>query len=152
MNWFEDENKELDKVTVNELEELCSAIRDSRAECDRIKAESKNANEKLDGLEKKLMGCLTALGKDSYKSDVGNFSINHRTSVRVPQGDDRVVFFEWLKEKGYYDSYVTVNSQSLNSLYRQEFDRAKEEGSLDSFSIPGIGEPTINEILSFRKA
>jgi hypothetical protein len=152
MSWYEDENKELDKVTISELEELCLAIKNQREECDRIKMEAKAANEKLDELEKKMMGCLSALGKNSYKSDVGLFTVTHRISVRVPQGDDKAAFFEWLKEKGYYDSYVTVNSQSLNSLYRQEFEKAKAEGSLDSFSIPGIGEPTINEVLSFRKA
>ena len=151
MDWFNAEEV-LDNVTVEQLEQLCELIRAQREKAEEAKKAYSDENTKLEQLEMRLINVLKDLGKDSYKSNVGTFSVSYRTSVRVPQGDDKFKFFEWLKERGLYDGIVSVNSQTLNSLYRSEFDRAKEEGRLDEFKIPGIGDPTINPILSFRKA
>lgn len=152
-NWYESENPVAPPdISVGQLEELCNKISEQRKVCDEISAKHKAENQILDSLEKGLLVALETLGKDSYKSNVGTFSINHRTSIKVPQGDDKMEFLHYLRDRGIHDAMVTVNSQTLNGWYRQEFEQARSEGRLMEFKIPGIGEPVINKIISFRKA
>lgn len=153
MNWYDEENPVVpENLSVNQLEELCDKISQQRAVCDEISSKHKLENQKLDALEKSLLAALEAMHKDSYKSNVGTFSVTHRTSVRVPQGDEKLEFLDYLRSRGVHDAMVTVNSQTLNGWYRQEFDAAKANGTLLEFKIPGLGEPTINKLISFRKA
>lgn len=151
--WYESETPAVpSNLTIAELEDLCSRIAEQRRVCDEISARHKEENKKLDLMENGILAALEQLGKDNYRSNVGTFSITHRTSVKVPQGDDKMSFLDYLKERGIHDSMVTVNSQTLNGWYRQEFEQARSEGRLMEFSIPGIGEPVINKLISFRKA
>ncbi len=144
--------KPLEETTVGELENLCSKIAEQRNICDEASSKLKTENQNLDALEIRLMETLSALNKDNYKSNVGTFSITHRTSVRIPQGDDREAFFGYLKEIGAFDALITVNSKTLNGWYSKQFEAAKDSGNVMDFRVPGLGEPSISEHLSFRKS
>lgn len=73
-----------------------------------------------------------------------------RTSVKVPaEQDARDQFFSYLKDRGLYDSLITVNSQTLNAMYRRECEAAFERGELAP-EIPGLAEPTIYYDLQVR--
>ena len=139
------------EVSVASLEALAKQIADQRLVCDQAQMVRKEADKKLDELEFKMIETLNALGKDAYLSEVGRFGISHRTSIRLPVGEDREKFFNYLKETGQFDKLIGINSNTLNAWYKTEFERAKEEGRVDSFSIPGLGEPSLTEILSLRK-
>jgi hypothetical protein len=150
MNWYDNEAIP-DDVTVAQLDELCVAVSEQRKVCDAISEQSKLENAKLTKLEEKVLVLFEKLGKDSYNSPVGNFSISHRMSVRIPQGEERGKFFAYLQDRGIFTDMITVNHQTLNSFYRAEFEAAKTRGEGQEFSLPGIGEPNIARILSFRK-
>jgi len=56
--------------------------------------------------------------------------------ARVPKTDeDKAAFFQWLKDMEYYDAYITVNSQSINSLVKKEFELNKDT---PDYQIPGL--------------
>jgi trans-2-enoyl-CoA reductase len=77
-------------------------------------------------------------------------SVYTKASCKIPQDPmDKQALFDWMQEKGIYDAYRTVNSQSLNSLVKHEYDLAKERGEFD-FKIPGL-EIQQQTILSVRK-
>lgn len=140
------------QVTVAQLEELSQAIAAQREACDMAEQVKKAENKKLDDLEKKMMGLLNTAGKLNYHSNVGTISITTRESVRLPQTmEEKMAFFDYLKSKGIFEEMVSVHSATLNSFYKTEKELAAERGEL-VFSLPGIGEPSRQEILSFRKA
>lgn len=140
-------------VTVQELETICEEIANQRKKVDAAEVVKKGENQILADLEKRLLAVFTAEGKTSYQSKVGTLSVSYRASFKTPKEDsDREAFFSYLKEKGVYDRLITVNSQTLNSFCKQEMEAATERGEGLDFSIPGIESPTLNEVLSFRKA
>jgi hypothetical protein len=104
-------------------------------------------------LEAKILTTLEQHEMSSYKSAHGTVIRSVRYSVRVPKDiEAKVEFFKWLNDKGrdVYWTYTTINSQSLNSLYKAEMEAAKEAGDFD-FAIPGLGAPEGQPILSRRK-
>lgn len=140
-------------VTLNDLEALCAQIATERSICDQISAVKKEQDRKLEDQERKLLDLLRALEKTSYQSKVGTFSVSHRLSVRIPGTPEaRTAFFDYLKNRGLFEQMITVNSATLNSFYKNEFEIAKEQGDGMDFEMPGIGEPSISETISFRKA
>lgn len=152
MDYWNDETKEATKdVSVKDLDNLCTQIRDQRAKADEVRAALKREQGALDELEQRFIATLEQLGKTSYDAADARFGISYRSSVRVPQGDDRERFFNFLKETGEFDSLITVNSQTLNGWYKQKFESAKESGELLDFKVPGLDEPTLSPVLSVRK-
>lgn len=140
-------------MEINDFELLVKSLVDQRAETARVKSLHSAEVKKEEDLELKILEVLKEEGKDSYKSEFGTVSISHRTSFKVPQSpEDRVLFFNYLKDKGVFDNLITVNSATLNSFCKVELEQAIEKGEALDFAIPGILPPTVGEIISFRKA
>jgi len=138
-------------MTIDEMNRLCEDIATTRDTVAEISREKKEAQERLDELEATLLQQMLDAGMHHYASPVGKFGLSARTSVKTPKTpEDRAKFFEWLKSIGVYDQTITVNSQTLNALYRKELEQAQAEGR-DDVQIPGITEVKVNTILSFRR-
>lgn len=139
-------------ITIADFEAICAKMAVQRTACDMASDALKRENAKLAELEKQVMESLKSIDKDSYQSESGTVYISHRMSVTVPKlPEDREAFFSYLKNVGLYESMITVNSQTLNSFYKAEFEAAKESGRGLDFAIPGIKEAKINEVIGFRK-
>ncbi len=140
-------------ITVDEIEGLAKALADKRLEVEELKAPLKIANEELEALEQKIVGALKEVGKDSYKSEYGTITRVNKFRVNLPQGEDKMKFFEFLKTRGLFEGLATVNSNSLNSFFMEEWENAKKDDPMAAlnFSLPGICEPKSYETLSFRK-
>lgn len=142
---------EVQSITVDQLTRQCQKIADLRWEESQLSMTKKKVTEELELAEKEMLEMLNQSGLKNFKSPVGTVSISHRTSVKTPKTEeDRQAFFEYLKSKGLYDTMISVNSATLNSFYKAEFEEAKERGD-DDFEIPGIKEVTIDQNLSFRR-
>lgn len=129
-------------VTVEQLKLKCERAFDLRSEVDMKKAELSAIQKDLDEIENEIVAVLEELGLKSFKSSTGTVETRVRQSVKVPQGDGRVEFFNYLKERGLFDSLITVNSQTLNAWYKQEAEVAQEEKRM--LVIPGLEMPTSN--------
>ena len=137
------------EITVEQLDELCRDVVRTR---DDYEAAKKTSNE-YDAIHKKakaeLMDALNKLGKKSYAVDgLGTVSKVERLKVNVPKDlESRKEMIDYFLGQGENISskYLTVNSMSLNSWYRQE----AENDPL--FELPGVGEPTLDEYLQVRK-
>lgn len=147
------EDKPVDTMTLSDLEKQCAEIAAQRLLCEQAAGAKKVEDEKLATLEGKMMETLTALGRDSFQSKVGTFYKTHKMSFRLPKDpSDKEAYFKYLQNQGVYDAMVTVNSMTHNSYCKQQFEIAQAEGKGLDFKIPGVGEPTILENLSFRKS
>lgn len=142
-------------ITVEELEAHCKSIADLRNEIDADKAALSKKSEQLEEMELKAIAMLKDLNKTSYKSNHGQIIRTEKWRVNLPQSDeDRAAFFQYLKDKGLFDKMISVNANTLNSFWKQEFENVKENAPEEAltFSIPGIGEPKLHETLSFRRS
>lgn len=145
----------MEAITVANVEELAKKIQDKRAEKEAKAAELAECNKELVELEQLAVRTLRELGKTSYKSEYGTITRTEKWRVNLPSTPEaREEFFAYLKEKGIFEKMITVNSNSLNAFYMQEWDASKDPNdpmaSLD-FRIPGIEEPKLYETMSFRK-
>lgn len=138
-------------TTIQEMEQIVQEIAELRSQEAQASLAKKGITEKLEAAELKMITILTEAGIPSFRGSSGLVSISHRTSVKTPKTlEDREKFFSYLKERGVYDSMISVNSQTLNSFYKSEIELAQQEGR-DGFEVPGLNEVTIQETLSFRK-
>jgi len=137
-------------VTVEDMDKLVAELREARAEADEKDAIATEANKKVKALEGRCVAFLKELKRDNYNTPDGTIYIQKKWTVQTPKTDeDKKSFFGWLEEQGIYWAYATVNSQSLNSLYKTKVEEATERGEM--LSIPGIGAPSLYEGLGFRK-
>jgi hypothetical protein len=134
---------------MNAQVEQIARLREKEAEASAAKSV---ITKELEAAELKMMGMLQEGGLTNYRSPMGLVSVSFRTSVRTPKTpEDREKFFAFLRQRGLYDALITVNSQTLNSFYKDEFEQAKQRGDV-AFEIPGIKEVTMTPNISFRRS
>lgn len=144
-------------VTLQEINELCAEIIAEKERKKEAETVASNHESRIKELETKLMLLFEENELTSYVSPSGRFTIAQKESVTTPKdAESKEKFFEYLKEKGIYWDFVTVNSQKLNGFYREEreeFMKRLEAGEVDGFdfNIPGIGEPSIFKYFHFTK-
>lgn len=143
-----------EQVTVAMLDKLVEDIFAKKREIEASELVTTNLNKEKSALEMKCVNYLKALGReeDGYSTKHGFVGIQKKWRVNMPSTDaDKAALFDWMRAQGIYDRYATVNANSLNSLYMQEWEKAKREGRGIEFSMPGIGERKLSEILGTRK-
>lgn len=137
-------------MDVTELDAVVQSLGELRKEADEKKAALTEVNKKITALEDQIVKHLKDMKRDSYQTPFGTAYIIQKWNVKTPKTDeDKKAFFSWLEENEIFLAYATVNSQSLNALYREKMQAAKDSGEL--LSIPGLEAPTLYEGLGFRK-
>lgn len=137
---------------VSEFETLIKKIMEKRAEIEKQSEVLKSLNKDLTELKGTAVAYLNQEGKSSYKGEAGTVSIRQKWNVTVPKtAPDKKALFDWLKEENLFEQYATVNSISLNSLYKSKLEDAEARGEGMGFSIPGVQAPTLFEDLAIRK-
>ena len=141
---------ELDDITLKEFELLCDLEHACRVKADALEEQLKAVRENLSQAQYKIIAYLKQYEKNSYKTRHGNYIIQQRWTTSMPKDpEDREKFFGYLKDKGIFEHLITVNHQTLNSWFKQEFEAAKDEQNFD-FKVPGLSEPKVFETLSLR--
>ena len=143
-------------VTTEELDEAVNAMSDFKGEYEAKKKISNDAHHQYEESRARVISLLAKANKTKYEVDgVGKVSVSQQLKVKFPSDhDQRASFFKWLNESYGGDGFLTyasVNYNALNSLYNQEFERAKDEGTADDFTVPGIASPEHEPKLSFRR-
>jgi len=145
------ESSPMPEVTIKELENLSKELFDLYQEEEKLANELKVKRLFMTEKEVKFQALLESAGKDSYHSEIGTFSIVERKSVKIPKTiEAKSLLFSWLKEQNIYDEVVSINSQTLNKLYRESLEESEKKGDV-FFRIPGLEDPTISPYLSFRR-
>ena len=143
------------EVSVKDLDALVVTMSDAKDVYEEAKRVSNEKHAAYDSLRRKVLIHLEQLNKKSYKVDgIGTVGVKTELKVRYPETlDERKKFFEWMQAQGedLLLTKLTVNYQTLNSLYNEEFEKAAEEGRSAEFNIPGISEPASENTLTFRR-
>ena len=143
-------------MDIRELQEKIKALKEVRARYDEKKEQLAVEKEILDSLEADIIQAFEENDLTSFKLDgVANVSITHRLTVPTPKTvDEKRAFFAWVaanKGEEVRDAMMTVNSMTLNSFYKEEYNNLSDDDKL-LFQIDGIGAPSMMKSLSVRKA
>lgn len=154
INFFEEEQS-LDQLTVKQLDQLGFEIRMQLEKCEAMKETLSTETTRLENLKAKMIAYLEHFGKHHYPiPGVGAFTIRERQTVTIPKDSEtKKQFLQWLRSKGdeVYLTYVTVNHNTLQGIYNDEFETAVKEGRSGEFQIPGIGSPKLVKNLAVTK-
>lgn len=143
---------ESQQVTVRDLDLLVEELFQKRTEIEAIEEKLTEANKAKMAIEMKAVKYLKELGRDKYSTPLGTISIRESWKVKKPATpEDSDKLFAYLRERGIFDSLVSINHNTLNAFYTREWEIAKEEGNGFDFAIPGIDQPKLFESLYVLK-
>ena len=143
-------------MEIKDLQEKIRKLKTERDQYDAMKATLDQIGSACDSLEAEILAHLEENGMSNFRVDgVALISVVEKLSVKTPKTpEEKKAFFNWLEETKGSEvllHYQTVNSQSLNSFYKAEFESKSDEEKL-TFNMPGIGAPTMSKKLSVRIA
>ena len=109
--------------------------------------------EEFERLQGKIVMALKEQERDTYASPRGRVTISEKWRVKLPVDDAaKEQLFKHLTERGIFMKYATVNANSLNSLFMQDWEAAKRIDGGIGFLMPGVEAPTLAETLHITKA
>lgn len=143
-------------VSVSKVDALVKVYRELRDRKDELSQELKTLNEEVDLVESKLLDVLNKTGKKNWEvPGAGLVYKSVKLEVRFPEKIEDRKKVEAYVRKQYGEemrgTLFTINYQSLNKFFKEEYDKACERGQGDSFKIPGLDSPTSREIIGFRR-
>jgi len=142
-------------VSIDDMTEAVRVLREAKTAYDAKKLESNALHADMKALEERVMGLMKLAGLSEFTATgYGKVSLSELMSVKTPKSpDEKKAFFNWVRENmgddAYY-AYMSVNSNSLNSMYKQKVEEYGERGEI--LSVDGLEEPTSYTKLSLRKA
>ena len=144
-----------EKVSIDDMDNAVKKLRDAKLKYDEAVATKNESYARYQDAQEATMALLKRAGKDEYTvKGFGKVSIKEELSVKTPKSpEEKEAFFNWIKDTmgdDAYFSYMTVNSNSLNSLYKQKVEEAGARGEI--LDVPGLEAPTSYTKLSLRKA
>ena len=139
------------KIDMGEFQALCQKAWEQRQKVDEMVRLQGEESKKLEELKAKVLAYLEHYELEKqHIPGFGTLSVQNRFSVKVPQGDNKLTFFEYLKENGMFEAMATIHSNTLNSWFKEKQEEALAKGILD-FKVPGIDEAKLVKTLGFRK-
>lgn len=149
-DWNEESSEEM---SVQDMDALIADMKAKKAAYKDQDAEAKKLYADYSEAEAKVIAMLEKTNRDVFISGDGTrVSLSYAMSVQTPKTvDEKIAFFNWLREnkgKEVADAYMTVNSNSLNSLYNELTEEWARKGEV--LSVPGLSEPVARKKLSVR--
>lgn len=132
-------------------QKLTKEAAELRQVIDQDKISLKNKESRLSEIQGQILRALEVTEMDSIKAHGFTFYPETKSSVKTPKTTEaKKALFDFLEQKGIFHEFASVNSQSLNALYKTLANEALENGDLD-FQMPGIEPPTEYTRLKMRK-
>ena len=152
---MENQNWEVKKeISIAEMTDAVEKLGGAKVIYQENKKIADSSYEVYKEAENKVMQLLEDSGLDTYTvTGVGKVTVSHQLSVQTPKTpEEKEAFFNWVRremgEDSYY-AYMTVNSQTLNSLYKNMVAEYGADGKV--LNIDGLKPATTFTKLSFTK-
>jgi 2,3-bisphosphoglycerate-independent phosphoglycerate mutase len=152
-DWDQQDAAPKQALTVEQMDQLVVDLKAKEIQYEEAKTLSDALYAEYTQAKARIIEALESTNRDVFISSTGvRVTLSHAMSVQTPKTtDEKVAFFKWLREnKGdeVADAYMTVNSNSLNSLYNTLTEEWAQRGEV--LTIPGLGEPVSRKKLSVR--
>ncbi len=145
-DWFQEDEVDLDAVTLKEFEDLCGALYAQKQVVEEAEELLKEKKEQLEKLKNKVLSYLIHYKKDNYRSEHGMVIKSNILEVKVI---DKPAFTEFLRSRNLLEDFTTFNANKVKGLAIEEIEIAAKEEK--EFEIPGVSKPQYIEKLSMRK-
>lgn len=133
------------------MQDITKELAELWLELDDIEQVKKAKEARYKELAATLKSTLELLDVEKLEAHGFLFYKKNSTSVKLPETmEQKQALFEYLRTLGLFDEIVSVNSRTLNKLYKDQAELAAKEGNFD-FKIPGVGEPTSFTTLELRR-
>jgi len=137
----------MDEITVSDLDNFCERIDMQNTICKKAAEVLKEEKALLESMKAEGMAHLEGLERENYKSDFCTIYMKNNFSVKLPaEPHNREKFFNWMKDKGIFESKISVHSRTLVTMYNEFFELAQDP----DFSIPGITDVKAYQTLNIR--
>lgn len=122
----------------NELAQMLEIAARMKAEIEKDEESLASKQEAFKSVKESIRRTLELSGIDNVRANGFLFFTKTKSSVQTPKtAEDKKKLFDYLESQGLFLEIASVNSQTLNSLYKNLSEKAAEEGNLD-FTLPGV--------------
>lgn len=148
LNAWSEAAQESATITTEQLDKFGHEYIEAWDKYEAAKEEAARLFRLFEEKEKQMHEGLALSGKTKYPVEgVGTFSMDQRLSVQTPKTEeDKKALGKYLQEQGLFWKLMGVNSQSLQSFYKAQFEEHERKCALSGestpFSIPGLQPPT----------
>lgn len=150
MNFFEE--KTPDAVSLSELRGMVTELFKLRKEADEIDKTLTEKNKVVEELKQKVLSILESNNQTSFPVDgVGTVYTSSKLSVSMPKDPEKAESLRQYFYKNGMADYLTVNHQSLNSIYKGLVEDAQAKGTSIADVLPELGEPKVYVTIGMRK-
>lgn len=130
-------------ITTKQLDDAIAKLSERRKDYEEKKRISNDADALVTESEQEVLSLLEQANKKNYQLDgVAKVISVTKFKVNTPKDlGDKAKFFKWLNKTLGADgflAYATINYNSLQALWNQEYEKAEDKVS---FNIDGIGSP-----------
>lgn len=140
--------KEVSLTEMNALGERMSELKALKARAD---DEASRVSAELEGIKKQIIDYMLGHDLKSYRSPHGLLTVRSKFTAKLPQGENKIALFQFLKDEGEFERLASIHSATFNSWVQERYDLAKEAGE-DEPQLPGVTEVGIFPTLSFTGA
>jgi hypothetical protein len=148
---MESQSPEKTSVSLAEITSLQDQLLELDGMKDTLEDQLKKISEEMGAKKAKLIAYLNEVKMTSFRTPLGMAMVQKRFRVNLPTSPESwSMFWDYLKERGHYETLRTINHQKLNGWYSAELDAAVAKGEV-GFSPPGLDPPKYDEYLVLRK-
>lgn len=132
-------------LTVSKLHDCYEQVCKLREEHEAAKKVASDIWEDFQAEQAVMLSLLDAAEFDEFKGRDGlKMSVVTKKSAKMPiDYHEKEKLFEYLREKGDFDSLISIHAAKFNSYYNQEREQAIAEDPEAAlmWSMPGVEEP-----------
>lgn len=134
------------------IAELTLTASKLKLELEVAEATAAGLKDRLTTVQETILKTLDLMDLESIRAHGFLFFKEQKSSVTTPKTtEDKELLFAFLRERGIFSEMVSVNSMTLNSLYKTLANEAAADGNLD-FKLPGVAEPKSYTTLKMRRS
>lgn len=151
-DFFEDEQSAptMDDTGLAQFQNMCNKVFEMDTEIKSKEAAIKEEKKVLEDLKGKVQFLMEKYKMQNTTCEGGMIYRTERTSVALPQDEDKKKFFAYLKEQGIFEDMVHMNSLTFNKFYKETRDAELEKGNV-SWKMPGVGEEMVISKIGMRR-
>ncbi len=123
-----------EQITLEQLKGLCLEMFKQKAAVAKIKEHKTAEEKKLKEMQDKIIFHLESHELKTFDTGVGKVTRKNQPYAKII---DKDALTKELKERGIFEDMITYNATKMNSWYKEEMEKAKEEMNLD-FKIEGM--------------
>ena len=105
-----------------------------KAHVAKLKAEKTVEEKALTAMQDDILHHLEAHDLKTFDTGLGKVTRKNAPYAKI---EDKEALTAFLKERGIFEDMITFNAAKMNSFYKEEMERAKEEMNLD-FKVDGM--------------